>query len=244
MNVKSPLSKQTNNIYSLLLEAGPMNAGQISKQLDIFPQAVYRSTKQLEVFGCISKTGTHPALFQAIPVGDSVETFMLLQRDLFLNTFSKKSHEKATSLEKKLNITFIESRQMLFEKALFDIQNAKEEMNNLASGDELPAEIMLAQKEALDRGVTIRTLFQKRTEKNESFIKARMKMGEQIRILPSLDTRIVIFDRKVVYIMSYDPTNYIKSTGIRFEYAPFGQLMYQLFSQYWERGVEVSHFVL
>jgi hypothetical protein len=112
-------------------------------------------------------------------------------------------------------------------------------MDNLASGDELPAEIMLAQKNALDRGVNIRTIFQKRDEKNESFIHARTHMGEQIRISKALNTRIVIFDRRIVYVMSYDPTNYLKSIGIRFEYDPLGQLMYQLFLQYWKQSADL-----
>lgn len=235
---KSPLSKQTQNIYSVLLSKGPMSAVDLGKEIDILPHAVYRSTKQLEALGCIKQTGKHPALFEAISVSDSVETFTMLQRDLFLSTFLKGSLERET-LSQDLNITFIESREMMFEKALADIRNTKEEMDNLASGDELPPEIMLAQKEALDRGVVIRTVFQKRNSENESFIKARVKMGEQIRLSQPLNARIVIFDRKIVYIMSHDPSDYIKSMGIRFEYAPLGQLIYQQFLQQWDKGSEL-----
>ena len=232
----SLLSKQTKSIYSLLLDKGPMTAEIIAKQLHIFPQAVYRSTQQLQSLGCIKQIGSHPALFYALPIKDSVDTYTLFIRSLFLNSFNNSSRVQRTPVEGKLVINFIDSREMMFEKALADIKNAKQEMDNLASGDELPAEIMLAQKEALDRGVIIKTLFQKRTAENETFIRVRMKMGEQIRISETLNSRIVIFDRKVVYIMSYDPSNYIKSLGIRFEYVPFGQLMYQLFLQYWKRG--------
>ena len=236
MNLKSPLSRQAKDIYSLLLAKGPMSAAQIGEKLSIFPHAVYRSTKQLQALGCMSQTGKHPAYFEAAPLNESVEIFALLQKDWFLSTFMKDSSQDS-NIQKDLNISFIDSREMLFEKALFDIQNAREEMDNLASGDELPAEIMLAQKNALERGVTIRTLFQKRSKDNESFIQARTKMGEQMRITEAVNTRIVIFDKRIVYIMSYDPSNYIKSNGIRFEYAPVGQLMYQVFMQYWERGV-------
>lgn len=233
-----PMSKQTKNIYTLLLDKGPMTAEHIGKVLNIFPHAVYRSARQLQALGCSTTSGKHPVYFQAIPILDSVETFTFHQRDMFLNTFLKNSLDKQL-MKKDLNIRFIESREMMFEEALSDIEKTKEEMDNLASGDELPAEIMLAQKKALVRGVTIKTLFQKRNQKNESFIQARVKIGEQIRISESLNSRIVIFDRRIVYIMSYDPSNYIKSMGIRFEYAPFGQLMYQMFLQYWERGIGV-----
>jgi sugar-specific transcriptional regulator TrmB len=234
---KSPLSKQTKGIYSLLLDKGPLSAEQIANELNIFPQAVYRSTQQLQKLGCVNQFGKHPAVFGAISAIDAVETFTLLQREWFLDAFV--NSQQNNSIELKPNITFIESREMLFEKSLSDINNLKEEMDNLASGDELPAEIMLAQKNALDRGVNIRTIFQKRDEKNESFIRARTLMGEQFRISKALNTRIVIFDRRVVYVMSYDPTNYLKSVGIRFEYDSLGQLMYQLFLQYWKQSADL-----
>src|SRR3989344_8336653 len=134
MNLKSPLSQQAKDIYSLLLDKGPMSATQIGKELTIFPHAVYRSTKQLRALGCMSQTGNHPARFEALPVSDSVEIFALLQKDWFLNTFLKDSPHDSYN-KKELNISFIESREMLFEKALLDIQNSREEMNNLASGD-------------------------------------------------------------------------------------------------------------
>ena len=238
MQFKSSLSKQTRGIYSLLLDKGPLSAEQIANELNIFPQAVYRSTQQLQNLGCVNQFGKHPAVFKAISAIDAVETFTLLQREWFLSAFVVNSQQN-NSIELKPNITFIESREMLFEKSLSDINNLKEEMDNLASGDELPAEIMLAQKNALDRGVNIRTIFQKRDEKNESFIRARTLMGEQFRISKALNTRIVIFDRRVVYVMSYDPTNYLKSVGIRFEYDPLGQLMYQLFLQYWKQSADL-----
>ncbi len=65
------------------------------------------------------------------------------------------------------------------------------------------------------------------------------KLGEQIRICKPVNARIFLFDRRVVYVMSYDPNNYIKSIGIRFEYAPLGQMMHGLFMQYWEKGEEL-----
>lgn len=236
--MKASLSKQAQSIYSLLLAKGPLSATQIATELSIFPQAVYRSTKQLQALGSISQIGKHPAIFQASPTNEAVEAFTLLQRDWFVSSFLQNVQSNPARAS-ELNISFIESREMLFEKTFSDIENLQEEMDNLASGDELPAEIMLAQKNALDRGVTIRTLFQKRNEANESFIQARTKMGERMRISEAINTRIVIFDKRIVYIMSYDPANYVKSIGIRFEYAPIGQLMYQVFQQHWEKGIEV-----
>jgi sugar-specific transcriptional regulator TrmB len=235
---KSPLPNQTKEIYSLLLKKGALNAEQIGKELHIFPHAVYRSIDQLKSLGCIHQIGQRPAMFEAQPVTESVETFSLLQREWFLKAFLANQNGN-NSFEEQVTISFIESREAMFEKAIDDLENVKREINFLASGDEIPAEIMLAQTNALKRGVVIRSLFQKRTKENESFLQARKQMGEMIRIYKPVNVRIFLFDQKVTYVMSYDSSNYIKSMGIRFEYAPLGQLMHALFMQYWEKGKEL-----
>jgi hypothetical protein len=127
----------------------------------------------------------------------------------------------------------------MFEKMLSDFENLKEELSLLISGDEAPAEIMLAQKKFIERGGVIKTLVQKRNGENESFLQAHKRLGEQVRVLESVQARLMLFDRRIVYVMSYDPQNIVKSTGIRFEYAPLGQLMDTLFMQYWDKGQEL-----
>lgn len=239
MQIKAPLPKQTMDIYSLLLKRGSLNAEQIGKELQIFPQAVYRSIEQLKAMGCINKESGYPARFGAIPVTESVETFSLLQREWFLKAFIAAQSKKANFAGKEPVISFIESREQMFEKMLPDFENVTQEVNLLISGDEAPAEIMLAQKNIVDRGGIVRTLVQKRNKDNEHFLQTRKKMGEQVRAHALVNARLMLFDKKIAYVMSYDPTNFIKSTGIRFEYAPFAQLMNMLFLQYWEKGIEV-----
>jgi sugar-specific transcriptional regulator TrmB len=239
MQVKSPLPKQTMDIYSLLLEKGALNAEQIGKELKIFPHAVYRAIDQLKFFGCVNQQKKYPAVFMAQPVSESVETFALLQREWFLNAFIASQSKTGSASGKEPTISFIESREQMFEKMLPDLNSVKEELNLLISGDEAPAEIMLAQKNIVDRGGTVRTLVQKRNKENEHFLQARKKMGEHVRVHTLVNARLMLFDRKIAYVMSYDPNNFIKSTGIRFEYAPLAQLMTMVFLQYWEKGIAV-----
>lgn len=239
MLVKSPLPNQTKDIYSLLLKKGALSAEQIGKELNIFPHAVYRSVDQLKSLGCIDQIGKRPAIFQAQPVTDSVETFALMQREWFLKAFLTSQRSLGSFSSGELQTSFIESREDMFEKMQPDYAAVKEELNLLISGDEVPAEVILAQKKLLERGVLIRSLFQNRTKENEQFLFARKRMGEKVRVYKPINLRIMLFDRKIAYVMSYDPQNYIKSTGIRFEYAPLGKLMHGLFMQYWEKGKEL-----
>lgn len=240
MLIKTPLPKQTMDIYSLLLKRGALNAEQIGKELQIFPQAVYRSIEQLKAMGCVSRQDGYPARFGAVPIAESVETFSLLQREWFLKAFIASHNNKDAYAGRDPTMSFIESREMMFEKMLPDFENVKEEVNLLISGDEAPAEVMLAQKNIIERGGRIRTLVQKRTKENESFLQARKQIGEWVRVHAPVNARLMLFDKKVAYVMSYDPNNYVKSMGIRFDYAPLAQLMNMLFLQYWEKGDEIQ----
>lgn len=239
MLFKSPLPNQTIDIYSLLLQKGPLNAEQISKELNIFPHAVYRSTDQLKSLGCVGQLGKHPALFEAQPVNESVETFTLLQREWFLKAFLANQKNEGEIKEGQLNLSFIESRINMQEKEINDLENAKDEVNLLVSGDELPAELMFALKKAIDRGVRIQEIVQKNSGENNSVLQARKKMGMHLRYHQPVNARLLVFDRKIVYFMSYEPGKFFESNGIRFEYAPIGQLMNALFMQYWEKGKEL-----
>src|SRR5258708_4901143 len=116
MLLKAPLPNQTKDIYSLLLRKGPLNAEQIGKELKIFPHAVYRSTDQLRSLGCVNQVGNRPALFEAQPVNESVETFSLLQREWFLNAFLYSQQDKNGFSNGNLQTSFIESREDMFER--------------------------------------------------------------------------------------------------------------------------------
>jgi len=239
MQIKSPLPKQTKDIYSLLLRRGQLNAEQIGKELDIFPHAVYRSIDQLKSLGCVNQLGKHPAFFAAQPVNESVEIFTLLQREWFLRAFLESRKKNNAFDGEQLNITFIESREMMFEISVEDMEKTNKEFCLFISGDEKPAEVTLAQNNLIKRGVVIKTLAQRRDSENEQMLQSMKRAGEEVRIHPVVNARILIFDRHIVYVTSYDPTNHLKSTGIRFEYAPLGQLMHGLFMHYWEQGKEL-----
>lgn len=239
MMLKSPLSNQTQAIYTLLLEQGVMNAEEISQKLHIFPQAVYRSINVLQSLGCINRLNDYPARFLPKPVSESVETFSLKQRDWFMKTFVNNIINTQIKNPELLNISFIENRAVMFDKELADMQHTQKNCNLLISGDGAPAEVMLENKRMVERGVDLRMLVQKRNSENEQLLQSYKKIGIEVRVYKPVQSRIMIFD-EIVYFMSFDPENIQKSVGVRFVYAPIAQLMNTLFMHYWNQATEIK----
>ena len=49
-----------------------------------------------------------------------------------------------------------------------------------------------------------------------------------------------MFDHQVVYFTSYDPKNRHQAIGMRFDFAPYAQMMDELFEQRWKLAKEIS----
>ncbi len=230
----SPLSAA---VYKLLLQDGSLTVQEIASKLRIFPHAIYRNVKQLETLGCICHSGKYPARYIAKQPLESVETFLCLYREWFLKTFNTACSPNGRTFSGHIetpNIEFIESRSAMFGKAISDMQSVEKEIDLIISGDETPAEIMLENKRAIERGVSIKMLVQKRNKLNEALLCNWQRIGLEVRVCQPIHARISIYDSDTVYFMSYHPENIGSSTGIRFQYKPFARLMKSLFDKLWK----------
>ena len=202
------ISPQGQTIYQLLQGRGPMTAKEIGKELNIFPHAVYRASKQLMDMGFMDEVGKYPVKF-------------------------------AVKNSTDLPITFIANRTALLEKLNMDIERAKREVNFIVSGLEVPAEHFWYVKQAIDRGVFVRKLIQRREEATEEMLQNWKKAGTQIKYFPSLEARIIIIDDHIVYFTSYNPDVKEEAIGTRFDYSPYAKIMNELFEQRWKIAEEV-----
>jgi sugar-specific transcriptional regulator TrmB len=61
-------------IYIFFVTHGSKKAKQISIDLNLYIQQVYRSLKKLQKMGLVKKSPSRPILFSAIPVADSLNS--------------------------------------------------------------------------------------------------------------------------------------------------------------------------
>lgn len=225
------LSGQSISVYRLLSKASSMTAKEIASKLGVLPHAVYRTAKKLIEMGLIEKTNSWPVRFRTVSPAKAIDSYLLSQRNWFCNQFPMTARNIDDPLQNGIAISYIKDKETLYREFLNDQRRVKKDISLIVSGLEASAEVMLANKRAIERGVTIRILVQQIS--NVEMLRNWEKMGIQVRILKSLKTRILILDGRIVYLVSYEGTSPNKAVGVRIVYPPVAQLLQQTFEFYW-----------
>jgi sugar-specific transcriptional regulator TrmB len=225
------LSPQAAKVYRLLLKHQPLSAKQIGGKINIVPNTVYRDLRELKRLALVEELHTYPITYQAKSVPAAAAFFTSLIRQNFYETFGL-----SDSGEENLKITFFQNRKDFLKIAEKDISRAKKYCNIIISGHEVPAEFVLAQKKAVDRGVKIRKLLQQANMESIRVALNYQKMGMETRFTPLVQARIVIIDGQITQFGSYSPERQAESAGVRFDYPPLARLMDELFEQKWQQG--------
>jgi sugar-specific transcriptional regulator TrmB len=232
--LKSP-APQAGEIYSLLAKRGSMSAKEIGKHLRIFPNAVYRMTRQLLGLGFVEEIYSYPVKFQAKPANEAITLYTATIKQNFYEMLDLKD-----SVSSNIKISFFQTRKDLLKLFAKDAAKAKRQINIIVSGHEIPAETTLAYKRAIDHGVKIRKLIQNKDEENIRLAKNWQKMGIGTRYTPLMQARVVIFDGQIIHFGSYDPKRQQESMGVRFDYAPYALMMDELFEQKWQMSKDIN----
>lgn len=222
---------QAKSVYRLLLKEGEMTAVSIGRKLNVYPNTVYRAIKPLIDYSLIERVGHYPTYFKARPVSEAIGMYLSCQRKWFINSFSLPESKPQQEPE----ITFVQNRQSMLESFTKDINSALAEVDLLVSGFELPAETVLAVKRAIDRGVKVKVLVQESKNLDKEMIGRWERMGMSIRFCPSIDVRLITIDQKIAYVVSYQPEQDGKATGVRFFYPAITELVQEMFDSKWSK---------
>lgn len=225
------MSPQAAEIYRLLIASKRLTANEIADKLKILVPAVYRSANKLVAIGLIEKHGSHPTQFQVILPQNATNTYLMIQRKWFLEQFPCVEQNGADSLLNDLTVSFVKDKTQLYAEYLQDENRVKKDISLLVSGLEATPEVILANKQALDRGVRIRILVQKITD--YEMLANWKKMGIEVRATDPKQTRILLLDSKIAYLVSYDQTKPHLAVGVRFAYPPIAQILQGVFEQKW-----------
>lgn len=235
--VKQP-SPQAAQIYHLLGSGKAMPAKEIGKRLKIFPNAVYRAVRQLLALGFVEEIFSYPVKFQAKPASQALELYLGATRQSFGAAFGLQKNQ--LHVHKLLPLTFVQTRNQLLKMTGKDTRVTKSAINLIASGLEVPAETILGYKRAIERGVRVRIIVQNMNEVRAEMFRNWQKAGVEVKYYPKIESRIFVFDHRMVYFTSYDPKNIQEAVGMRFEYAPFAVMMDELFEQRWGLAKEIT----
>lgn len=240
---KSMISPQTQNLYKTLLASkSPLSAKELADKLDVLPNAVYRLSVPLFNMGLIVKSGVK---FEAKPLAEGLSLFLLNQSDWFSQRFSKvdkgdnKDGESYTK-NQQIHFSFIQSREELMRVSVEEINKSKKSVNLLRSGHEIPIDTMLALKDAIKRKVVVRMLVQDYSKENLRRIFYWKQNGILVKRTPLRYIRLMMYDSKIVYFMSYKHSDSGQDMGMKIAYPPFAVILSQLFEKWWEEGIKVA----
>src|SRR3989344_169127 len=149
------LSPRASESYNLLLRHPGLSAKDISKKMAIVVNSVYRNLNELIKLGLIEEVRGYPLTYRPKPVSEAVALYTGLIRQNFYESFGLTSQA-----EDSLKIKFFQTRKDFLKLVEKDISYSKKYINIIISGHEVPADFVLAQKIASDRGVKIRKLIQ------------------------------------------------------------------------------------
>jgi hypothetical protein len=103
----------------------------------------------------------------------------------------------------------------------------------------IPDEIYLAHRKAIAQGARVRRIVHQKDRRFTSINEEWKKMGAEVRYLPDFSLRMLIYDKRIVYITSFDPDSPTSAFGVRFEYEPLAMQMTELFEQNWQKAYEL-----
>lgn len=232
------ISPQAANIHNLLKNSQPLSAKEIASELGILPNAVYRAVKSLLELGLTREIHQYPIKYQALASRQAMDLCSTIVNQSIQRFFGFK--ELASPGAQLLPLMFIRTRNDLLKHTQKDTRDAKSEINYIVSGLEVPAETILAQKLAIERGVKVRLIVQNLQEAGFEILNTWKGIGAKVRHFPNIEARIFIFDNRVVYITSYNSKQAQEAVGIRFEYSPLAKLMNELFEQRWSQAKDIE----
>ncbi|MBI3619959.1 hypothetical protein HY214_02335 [Candidatus Roizmanbacteria bacterium] len=235
------MGPQSQSLYLALLASGkPLSAKQLATKLHIFPNTVYRLAEPLTQIGLITKTNRYPCQFNAKPIDEGLSLFLLYQNDWFSQQFSRSiaktglSNNSEVPQSKQIKLLFIQSRDELMNLSVGEIDIANKTVDLLRSGHEIPADVMLSLIKAKRRGVVTRMLIQDFSLENADQVTYWQQNGILVRKTALRHIRLMLYDSRIVYFMSYKHAHSEKDLGMKISYPPFATILSQLFDQWWQ----------
>lgn len=244
--MKSPIgiSPQAIKVYRLLLKKKELTAKEIGHSLNIFPNAVYRLMDELEKVGFLEKKNLYPKRFRVRSLNEAWDNFFLFSKNKFDKMFSdiNVEEEKKEDYYKEFSISFITKREALFDQFIEDLSHTKKEAKFIVLGLSIgiSPELLLAEKQAIEKGIKIKEIIQEYTEENQKTIESWLKIGVNLRIGNPIGFHLLLFDDTISYIVLYQPKNKIVRYGVRIIHKGINYQLQDIFNKCWGKAKQLD----
>jgi len=252
MNKKSALFSQTlvklgisfyeTKLYQALLAEGSLSAKEVAGRVGVLPNAAYRLLEKLIEKGLVSATDKYPRIYRAVSPSIAFDIFtkrkILEIEKLRESAIKELINKKPKTQETKINL--IISRFEIFMAYVEMAKEAKREILIISIGEAVPDEILLANRDAIEKGVQIRMIAHKYDQENKNLLKAWQKMGWEIRHYADWGFHLVVFDGKKSVLAINNPKDTRERIGMQIFSEGLSKAFRDYFYFLWEKATEIK----
>lgn len=239
--VKLGLSKHEAAIYQLLIKEGSLSAIAIATNLGVLPNAVYRICVKLSKNKLIATSEGYPKTFRPLSPSVALASYAN-EKILEIETLKNKALEdlgKLGKVTKESLINLLESRNEIFAKSVEMLNKAKKEILIISIGEQIPEEVILGSRDAINRGVEIKMICHKYNQENKQLLESWQKMGWQIRHYPDWGFHLVVTDGINSILSVNNPKNTSERTGLEFFSSGLSKALRDYFYSVWKKAKEI-----
>src|SRR3989344_5215616 len=228
--------------YIELVHRGSLRASELAQAVNIFPNAVYRIIDRLKQKGFVVVLDTHPVTFQAIPPQVAINAFVQRQAQALeeVKTLSIQAFARKIPSPPETRIDMISGRRAMFKAYVDFLKQTKEEVLIISVGESVPDELKLANRDALERGVSIKFIPHRYDEGNAQLLRSWVRMGIEVRHFPDSGFHLVVFDKKHAILVANNPDNIVERTSLVIYSGGLSQALRDYFYATWENAAMID----
>jgi sugar-specific transcriptional regulator TrmB len=236
------LSNDTNKCYRVLVKNGALSSEEIARRIGVLPNSVYRLTHALEKLSLITRLNTYPMKFQAVPPQIALTTLA--------DNHIKKMETIKTQILPSVNTLDGNIPQTKLDiltgwKSMMDTyvklaETATQEILIISIGESVPDEVKIANRDALERGVSMKFIVHTYNRKNEALLSSWVKMGIETRYYPESGYHLIVIDGKTCMLTTSNPDYPQERTTVFMHSEGLSRAMQQHFCALWAQSLPIK----
>lgn len=233
------LTPQEATVYEVLVASDAMTVKDLASKVDTSPHALYRVLKQLEDKELISQKGSHPSTYWAIPPSVALERMVYAKKHHLDETkeqaVEELSAKRTTPHESAVEL--LPGKEQFFDGYIELAKRAEQELLIISIGEPVSDEILLVNRDAVERGAEIKIIFHTYDESNQEMIERYLKMGWQVRHYPDWGFHLTVVDGNKALLAVNNPEDTDERVGMLMQSGGMAKAMRDYFYSVWEKAM-------
>jgi HTH-type transcriptional regulator, sugar sensing transcriptional regulator len=235
------LTPQEARVYVELLQKGSLPISTLARSIGVLPNALYRNLRRLEKIGLVVGKKTRPVAYWAVQPEVALERLVQDEKNR-LERLKVQTLEKLQPSPSKViqnSIELLPGRDLFFNAYIELTEEAQDEVLIISVGEPVSDDILLANRDATERGVKIKIIYHRYDESNREMIHRYLKMGWEVRHYPDWGFHLIVIDGKKALLAVNNPETTDERVGMMVRSEGMAKAMRDYFYSVWEKALVI-----